>query len=361
MAAAVLFLPDYGDANPYQMQLREGLAAHGVSVSMASGAGLFPVVTAVARHGWPAVVHLHWLHPYLVGRGPLTTAVKGIRLVVELLVLRLIGVTVVWTVHNLFEHDRRAPRVEAAFKHVVLRVIDAGIVHCPAARTSVQEAYRLPSRIGAKLSVVPHGHYIDWYENERTRREARRELGLALDSTVFLHFGRIERYKGVSGLVAGFRSLADDDARLLLVGRLGDDVSTDDLGGIETEPRIRTRFEYVPDDAVQTYMNAADAVVLPYQNVLTSGTAVLAASFGRAVIAPDRGCVADRLAAGDGLLFDPDTDRIARVLARSTELDLDRIGARNRALIRTPSWRTIGRDTKAVYGGESDGSGAVAE
>ncbi len=52
---------------------------------------------------------------------------------------------------------------------------------------------------------------------------------------------------------------------------------------------------YVPDDRLDLFLNAADRVVLPYTEILTSGAAILAMSFGRPIIAPDRGALRDHV------------------------------------------------------------------
>lgn len=350
MGPTVLFLPDYGDANPYQPQLARALGNHGVSVSMASGTGPFPLLAAFVAHGRPPVVHLHWLHPYVVGRGPVTTGLKGGRFIVELLVLRLLGVKLVWTVHNLLEHDRRAPEVETAVKRVVFRLVDAGIVHCESARQAVGKTFRLPRRHRSKLTVVPHGHYTDWYPNDRSKGTARRSLGLRDAGTVFLYFGRIHPYKNVLGLVEAFKSLAAERARLMIVGRPRDtSLAATIAHASDVDPRIRLQFDYVPDDAVQRYVNAADVVVLPYRDVLTSGSAVLAASFRRAIIAPRCGCIADRFDDASGLIYDPVADGLERALERALSVDLDRIGRRNYARVREPDWGAIAAATAVVY------------
>lgn len=352
MGPTVLFLPDYADANPYQQQLAGALERHGIPVSMASGTGPFPLLAAFVARGRPPVIHLHWLHPYVVGRGPLTTGLKGLRFVVELLVLRALGVRLVWTVHNLLEHDRRAPRVEAAVKRVAFWLLHAAIVHCESAREAVGETFRLPRRHRSKLTVVPHGHYADWYPNDCTKAAARRRLELRDAGTVFLYFGRIQPYKNVLDLVEAFRSLSDHAARLLIVGNPRDAALAEAIASASAaDDRIRVRLEYVPDEDVQQYLNAADAVVLPYRDVLTSGSAVLAASFSRAVIAPRCGCIADRFADASGLIYDPDATGLECALERALAIDLDRIGRRNYARVRAPGWGAIAGTTAAVYGG----------
>lgn len=350
MEPTVLFMPDYGDANPYQHQLRDALAGYGVSVVSDDGTGLFPVLRAYLENDRPQILHLHWLHPYLIGGGPLTTALKGTRILIELLLLRWLGVRVVWTVHNLFEHDRRAPRVEAACKHLILRLVDVGIVHCESARVAVIEAYRLPPRLQSKLSVIPHGHYMDWYPDDISRGQARASLEIHESWTVFLFFGRIEPYKNVTELVRAFAALDESRVRLLIVGQPSNRNMADNLlAASQRDDRIRTEFGYVPDEAVQRYMKATDVAVLPYCDGLTSGAAILAASFGRSIVAPDRGCIGDRFGTGSGLIYDPDHESLTRVLTRALEVDTTRIGKRNRERVETPTWSTIAEWTAGVY------------
>jgi glycosyltransferase involved in cell wall biosynthesis len=55
---------------------------------------------------------------------------------------------------------------------------------------------------------------------------------------------------------------------------------------------------------VQNYVAAADALVLPYTEILTSGSAMLGLSFGIPVIVPDIGGMADVITEECGLLYD---------------------------------------------------------
>lgn len=352
MPRSVLFLPDYTESNPYQRLLADALEAHDVSVDAATGGGLLPVLRAYVTGGRPAVVHLHWLHPYLVGRGPATTAVKGVRFVLQLLLLRALGVHVVWTIHNHLSHDTPAPRVEAAFKHAVLRV-SSGIVHCGAARRTVVETFRLPRRYRSRLHVIPHGNYVDWYPNEQTRAESRRRLGLPDEPTVFLFFGRVTGYKNLPALVEAFRALDRSDVRLLVAGPVEREALAETLReAAGLDDRIRLELGYVADQDVQVFLTAADAVVLPYVDVLTSGSAVLAASFARAIVAPARGCIPERFGRDAGLLYDPTAEGIEEGLHRALAADLDRIGRAQLERVSEPSWGAIARSTVSVYNRE---------
>jgi beta-1,4-mannosyltransferase len=52
------------------------------------------------------------------------------------------------------------------------------------------------------------------------------------------------------------------------------------------DPRVQFELGFVRDDRLQLFFNAADLIVLPYRQILNSGSALLALSFNRPVLAP---------------------------------------------------------------------------
>lgn len=358
----VHFLPDYTDANPYQDRLAAALAERGVAVrTTGGGGGPFPILSAVLADGRPDVVHVHFLHQFAVttaDRLPRTlTALLCIRVAVQLAVLRVLGVSLVWTAHDLFEHERRAPGVEAAFKHVALRFLfDRILVHCERATASIRRAYRLPATIDDRTTVVPHGNFVGMYPDDVSRAEARESLDLPADGFVFGFFGAIRRYKGVPRLVETFREVAGDGDVLLVAGRpRTEPVQRSVEAAVDGDDRVRTTFAFVPDDEVQLYLRAADVVVLPFRtterSTLTSGSALLAMGFGRPVVAPDVGCVGELVAVGDGFVYDPgDDDGLATAMRAAMAAD-DRPTRerRSRAVAAGRTWERAAEATHQVY------------
>ena len=101
-------------------------------------------------------------------------------------------------------------------------------------------------------------------------------------------------YKGVTELLSAFAALPDADARLVIAGKALDDAYAARVTALAAaDDRVRLDLGFVPDDELQVYLRAADVVATPFLEIFTSGSVLLAMSFGKAVIAPRRGCVAE--------------------------------------------------------------------
>lgn len=363
----VLYLPGYSSGNPYLRQLQSHLSDENVDVTIPEGSSaipilglfsLFPILGAVREYGKPDVLHFHWLHPFIVpeGRSDWLSVPLALQFVFELLVLKLLGVRVVWTVHNLHDHERRAERTELIVRHLLGRVADSIVVHGESVVDTIVESYRLPARTIEKFVAIHHGHYLENYPNEVSRETAREFVGAGDDETVFVFFGRIRPYKNVPELVETFAELDEDSMRLVVVGNPNSEALAAEIEALAAEDdRVDLVLEFIANEDVQLYMNAADAVVLPFSEVLTSGSTILAMSFGRAVVVPDIGCVGEltdhdpRQAA---LTYDPeDADGLRRAMASVPSVDTEAVGGANLERARALDWEDTAARTAEVYRG----------
>ncbi len=99
-------------------------------------------------------------------------------------------------------------------------------------------------------------------------------------------------------------------------------------------------------------MNAADAVVLPYRQITTSGAAMLAWSFGKPVISPALPAFLEPMAAAPflGLLYDPaDPRALAEALRQAAQIDWQAQQATILAWARQFDWPGIGQQMAALY------------
>ena len=205
--------------------------------------------------------------------------------------LRVRGTKIIWTVHNLKAHEGQHPRLEQWFWPAFTKRLDGYIALTSSGQTVARERFANLDRL--KGFVIPHGHYRGEYPLD-AGIDARRELGIAPQARVFLFFGQIREHKNVPGLIRAFRKIVGRDAILCIAGRptpasVAEELQREAAG----DPRIQLHLENIPKERVQFFFRAADLVVLPYRDILNSGTALLALSFSRPILVPSRGAMGE--------------------------------------------------------------------
>jgi glycosyltransferase involved in cell wall biosynthesis len=100
--------------------------------------------------------------------------------------------------------------------------------------------------------------------------------------------GYVRAYKNVPRLIQAFRALQGQDLVLLIAGESKSPELSAQIGeAAASDPRIRMDLRFLDEARVHRYVSAADLVALPYREVLNSGSAILALSLDRPVLAPD--------------------------------------------------------------------------
>ena len=260
------------DLNPYNSLLYGALEQIGVRVL--EWAGNLVDLEQVD------VLHLHWPESPLNLPDP-----SGINLVLEAVRLaRAQNVRVVWTAHNLQAHAGIHAKLEHEFWDKFCASLDGVIALSNHSRAALLEKHSSLEHVA--ITVIPHGHYRSAYPNAISRDQARASLNLPLEVPVLAFVGQVRAYKGIPELLTAFGKL-EGDARLLITGK---PVPPEDAPHLETlaarDARVHLVFGFVPDDRFQLFLNAADLIVLPYRQILNSGSALLALSFDRPVLAP---------------------------------------------------------------------------
>lgn len=346
------FLPyGFGKNNPYQSQLAEGLSQFNVSVDGLNFKPLF--LYTLLRQPRPTVLHIHWLHSFFAKSTYLKSLCSLALFVSQLTVLRLVGIKIIWTVHNLKNHDNKFLRLDKWGTAIVARVSHAIIAHGMTAKEAVVKTFRLKNP--DKVFVIPHGNYIGAYINEVTRNQARQSLGLSSSEVVFLFLGLIRPYKGVIELIDVFTKLRGKSCKLLVAGKIWEE-STEFRNSLEYKVAknrdVLLIAEFIPDNELQIYFAACDVVVFPYKDILTSGAVLLAMSFGKACIAPRIGCITEVLDESGSFLYDRQEEHglaDAIRLAMEKKAELDRMGSHNFQLAEKYDWSQISEKTFEVY------------
>ncbi len=287
----VIIIPQ--GTNPYTRLLADALVECEINAILAPMYKLRLLWYAVWQNGKPDVIHLQWQHHFFIGPSWLYTIISTIIFFIQIFSLRLIGIKFVWTVHNVVHHERDKEKWELLACRLLSKTVDQIIVHCQSAKQEISQAYKVKAK---KITVIPHGTFAPLFTDfpVLSKKVAKDKLGLSAEQIVFLNFGLIRPYKGVDDLIEAFYQLQAPQARLVIVGKTKTDNLLTKISTLAAEDnRILTRLEFVSDKELSVYICAADFVVLPYKNSLTSGVVSPTAVYSRPVIAPKLGCFCD--------------------------------------------------------------------
>jgi beta-1,4-mannosyltransferase len=197
-------LPGSKGINPYIRLLVASLKRAGVNVGVSSGHRVFPLWFAIQEHGRPDVIHIQWHHKFFVSGGSagwLRSILRTTAFFLQVFSLYLLGIRLVWTVHNIVNHEHVKERWEILCCRLLARCAHGLIVHSHSAVSIVADAYKVsPNR----LHVIPLGDYgeCEQYRRSTSKHEARRTLGLKAEDRVLLFFGIIRSYKGLDKLLS---------------------------------------------------------------------------------------------------------------------------------------------------------------
>ncbi|WP_163669967.1 glycosyltransferase family 4 protein [Adonisia turfae] len=345
----VIIAPWYTD-NPYQQKLADQLTQKGHKVTGVSCSTSSLLKTV--KNNQADVLHLHWLHHFFLEEESGFRAVLKLCLfIVQLFILRFSKVNIVWTIHNLKNHQNKYLLLDNIASFLVAHIVHKLIVHSETAKTEVAQKFCLTNQ--QRIHVLPHANYIGSYPNTTTRQDARRSLNLPESGLVLLFLGTIHPYKGVADLLQAFKKLNSTNTYLVIAGKVKDQGLADELTtAAKNDAHVRYLPGFIPDEQLQIYMNVANTIVFPYREFLTSGAVILAMSFGKACIAPRRGHIGEVLDDVGAFLYDPDLpDGLLQALHASMQPPerLDKMGQHNYQVASHWTWDMITEKTLAVY------------
>ncbi|HSW99053.1 MAG TPA: glycosyltransferase [Candidatus Saccharimonadales bacterium] len=312
----------------------------------------FPLAIAVKRLQGYRVFHLHW-HTFYLDAKYGVPGRKFISLINTLICLgsiKLLGYKLVWTVHNVLPHEPQTSN-DRVVTRLTARAASALIVHSAHTIAELHEQGADTS----KAVIIPHGNYDGIYPRSLSRAQARAKLGIKPHEKVVLFFGNLRPHKGVEDLLAAYTKLAAQDAykntRLVIAGACRDA----SLGKIIADTarkskHILYREGNVADEDVAMYFDASDIACLPFQSVTTSGSIILAATFGMPLVTPRLGAIKE-IPAGAGVLYDPsEKDALQRALQKTftTDASLPKMAKASRGYADSLAWENIARKTYAV-------------
>jgi glycosyltransferase involved in cell wall biosynthesis len=238
----------------------------------------------------PALVIVHWWSAYWA----------PFYLTLLPLLRRKTGARILLIVHQAADHeDTRLKRIAAK---AVFSFGDYFLVHSD---RSLRDIRRILPAASVKKALLP----VIGEFNREALSDARARERVGVSGNVILFFGIVRKYKGLEILLEALAAaLKQVPLTLMVVGEFWDSskryLSLADRLGIRDHVKFVDRF--VPNEEVEPYFRAADAVVFPYREGAGSLVLKIAMSFAKPVIATRVGDFPEIVEEGiTGFLADP--------------------------------------------------------
>ena len=345
-------MPDYRQDNPYQQLLTNSLKAEGVEVEFPQGyRRVFPLFRAITTQSQPVdILHLHWLNPYLKGKSWLIKFIYCTKFLLDLLLVRRQGCKIVWTIHNYLPHEAKFLSLELWVRRLTAKFVDKIIIHQSSSLEELATLYQFNS---TKATIVAHGNYREVYQPSIPKLEARQKLDLPLTGLIYLNFGMLRPYKGVDQLLEVWENHQDlfQEDTLVIAGKATEDSYGETIKAQADRAKgVILRDSFIEDHLIHLYFSAADFVVCPFRKILTSGSIILAMSFGKPIIAPRFNSIAETLGKADTLLYDPEKENgLADAIAQSKQADQTALSKIVEEECDRIDWSNIGKQTYQLY------------
>lgn len=319
----------------------KGLLLHGVH-AVGIDSGLSGLMTE-ARCGEAEVLHLHWIHGAATFDKPWGTLIRLSVFHAAIVLALLRGKRIVWTVHNLVNHERKRCWLDRWNAKLVAREAHAILVHGESATLLVAD------RLGVnknKIHTVHHGNYMGVVRPQPLRAPIK--------GVRFLFFGMIRPYKGVKDLLAAFyRTAGPHKLHIAGTPKFNELQQAIEARAAQDAERVTTELEFVPDERLQELLVWCDVVVLPYRDIFTSGSLLMAMTAGRPVVAPCAGLIPEYIDDRAAFLYDlNDPQGLEHALVQAAQSSqLQAMAHQSAALAQDFDWTSIGARLAEIYNG----------
>lgn len=248
------------------------------------------------------IFHLHFVYTFRLIHFPYSTTlpfriVMSIYFVLFISLIRILGFKLVWTTHDLIPHGNYFLN-DLAMMRFLSYAANVKIVH---SISSLKKMKECKMKIN-NCTIIPIGNYIGLYESNKKRDVHSRKNHK--DEITFGFFGKIRADKGVIELLETYNSYKYPKSKLYIVGQCDEELSRTVNELSKKNKQVTTILGHIPDNEIYKYFDLFDVVVLPFKNITTSSSILLAMSLKKPVICPLIGEIVD-IPHNTGIYYDP--------------------------------------------------------
>lgn len=292
------------------------------------------------------LVHLQWPEELSGGREPTDAEIAGL---VDLARRWKRRARLVGSVNNLYPHT-----FETSVPY--RRLYEAVFGECEAVHHFSEASKRLVLARYPSLARVRHvvqlpGAYQDLLPRQVHGRISRASLGLGADERVVLVFGALRTVGEFDLLRRALAEMRAPKPRLLVSQRFNPrgrrPYRVAALAAFRAWcrlARVAPLHGFIPQESIGEVFAAADLLVVPRIDDLSSGLTQLALTFGKPVVAPELGALPEYLAGSRNVLYRAgDPVALARAVEHAFTLDLAAIGRENAERAASLRWSDVVR------------------
>ncbi|MFA4872435.1 MAG: glycosyltransferase family 4 protein [Patescibacteria group bacterium] len=257
------------------------------------------------------VVHLHWPSILYASKWRVISLIKFVIRIGIITLSKLRGDRIIWTVHNMRDHEGKNAAFDALAQRFLARYADAVIVHSPAGVEFLAENYRRANDV----YVIPHPNYVGFHGPRLSAPDPslRAVLDLKENDKVFLSFGSIRPYKNLEQLISLFNNLPDRYI-LVIAGKSFYQSYLAALRALVKKNNVCVVPHSIPNEDIPRYFSLVHASLFAFKEVLTSGSMLLSLSYGVPAIVPKRGDMPSVIKDGvNGFLYKNGQELDARI------------------------------------------------
>ena len=245
---------------------------------------------------------------------------------------------VVAILDNIIPHEKRP--FDFQLSNYFVKPIDGFIT---LSQSVLDDLTKFDTRQPRKFS--PHPVY-DSFGSIESKKKARERLKLDPDGKYLLFFGFIRDYKGLDLLL---RAMADErigaaGIHLIVAGEYysNEEAYQELIKELKIHESLELFTQFIPDDDIQHYFNAADCVVQPYKTATQSGVTQIAYHFEKPMIVTNVGGLPEIVPHGKvGYVCHVDPVSIADHIIEFYRNDVDRFQKSIQEKRKEYSWSTM--------------------
>lgn len=257
--------PPSGDANPFFLLLENHLLQH----QWKPRTFHFKTGKLFRNRKEVSILWFHWPSSHWRSSNKLMKILKAIRFFYHVQLASMLGYKMVWSAHNVLPHGFPNSKFELKLRKMFVKRMDLVVGHAKNTEAMLKEK----SIFSKKYHMAIHGHYEDFYE-KKSEELSRSSLDFSNSDIVLLLKSGGKNYEDAKRFYQFFSEKKYQNIKLLVVGNK-----------FQAQENVTYLEGFLSNEQLASCLDICDYMVLPYEDITTSGAFFLALTFHKSVIA----------------------------------------------------------------------------